>query len=113
MSDLGNKEVFTDNLRRLMEDNEYTRADIAAKLKCPYSTVNDWFNAKTYPRIDMIERLSNIFRVNKSELIEKNQGELTNEKKVLMDRISKADDKKLSKFKRLLELIDEEERDNW
>lgn len=35
-----------------------------------YSTVLDWVNAKTYPRIDKIELMANYFNVEKSDLVE-------------------------------------------
>lgn len=109
MSDLGNKEVFAENLKKYMADRNVTRADIAKITGSSYSTVNDWYNAKTYPRIDMIERLSRYFNINKSALIEKNGNVINGKRKYLMDKIAKADDKKLSKFEKLMELIDEEE----
>lgn len=36
-----------------------------------YTTVLDWVNAKTYPRIDKIELMSRYFGVDKSDLVEK------------------------------------------
>ena len=113
MSDLGNKEVFSNNLRRHMELRDLNRADLANLLQCPYSTVNDWYNGNTYPRIDMIERLANIFKVSKADLIESDYGDLSSTQKYLMDRIAKADEKKANRYKRLMELVDEEETSNW
>ena len=37
-----------------------------------YSTVLDWVNAKTYPRIDKIELMANYFGIEKADLIEEN-----------------------------------------
>lgn len=109
MSDIGNKKVFSDNLKKYMNDRELTRSDIANITGSPYSTVNDWWNGKTYPRIDMIEKLAKYFNVSKSALIEKNGDIIDGKKKYLMDRIAKADDKKLAKFEKLMEIIDDEE----
>lgn len=121
MSDLGNREVLADNLRRLMDKNGINRADLAGVLKTSYSTVNDWYNGKSYPRIDMIERLANYFGVNKADLIERKlvlREDLTEyiaspTKQYLMDKIAKADDRKLDRIKKLMELIDDEEDRNW
>lgn len=113
MSDLGNKDVFAANLKRYMRDYKMNRADLASRLNVSYSTVNDWYNSVSYPRIDKIEEMAKMFRVSKSSLIEKNAGDITSDQKYLMDKIIKADDRKIDKIKRLMELIDDEEDRNW
>lgn len=70
MSDLGNKEVFSKNLKRYMDLMDITRADLADKMGVAYSTINDWYNGDTYPRIDSIEWLADYFKIKKSDLIE-------------------------------------------
>lgn len=109
MSDLGNKEVFADNLKRYMDEYGLERPDIARILGKSYSTINDWYNAKTYPRIDAIETLANYFRISKSDLIERQAKTMSPTRAYLTDKIAKADEGKLEKFKKLLALIDDEE----
>ena len=70
MSDLGNKEVFSKNLKYYMEKYNKTRNDIAKITNVPYSTVSSWCNALYYPRIDKIEMLANYFNILKSDLVE-------------------------------------------
>lgn len=70
MSDLGNREVFSRNLRTLMQQLGKTRNQICDDLDFKYSTFNDWYNGNKYPRIDKIEMLANYFGVLKSDLIE-------------------------------------------
>lgn len=112
MSDLGNREVLAKNLQRLMNENGINRADLANILKTSYSTINDWYNGKSYPRIDMIEKMAQYFGVSKAGLIEQQHTEVKNadspRRQFLMDRIAKADEKKLDRIKRLMELVDEE-----
>ncbi|MCC4038595.1 XRE family transcriptional regulator [Staphylococcus pseudintermedius] len=67
---LGNKEVMSKNIRRLMKENNVDRKQLSIDLKVKYTTLSDWINAKTYPRIDKIELLANYFNVNKSDLVE-------------------------------------------
>ncbi|ELI5498505.1 helix-turn-helix domain-containing protein [Staphylococcus pseudintermedius] len=67
---LGNKEVMSKNIRRLMKENNVDRKQLSTDLKVKYTTLSDWINAKTYPRIDKIELLANYFNVNKSDLVE-------------------------------------------
>lgn len=70
MSDLGNKDIFAKNLKYYMDYYEKDRNKICDDLNIPYTTFTDWYNAKTYPRIDKIELLSNYFNIKKSDLIE-------------------------------------------
>ena len=70
MSDLGNKEVFSRNLRALMQRHGKTRNQVCDDLNFRYTTFNDWYNGNKYPRIDKIEILANYFNVLKSDLIE-------------------------------------------
>ena len=70
MSAIGNKEIFSKNLRSLMERNGKERKQICDDLNFKYTTFTDWYNGKKYPRIDKIEMLANYFGVLKSDLIE-------------------------------------------
>ncbi len=70
MTSLGNKEIFSRNLKRLMNENNIDRNTLCENLNFRYSTVSEWISAKKYPRIDKIEMLANYFNVKKSDLIE-------------------------------------------
>jgi repressor LexA len=70
MTSLGNKEIFSRNLKRLMNENNIDRNTLCKNLNFRYSTVSEWISAKKYPRIDKIEMLANYFNVKKSDLIE-------------------------------------------
>ena len=71
MSDLGNKEVFSENLRYYMESRSKDRNQVCKDLDIKYTTFTDWYNGNKYPRIDKIELLANYFSIQKSDLIEK------------------------------------------
>ena len=77
MSDLGNKEIFSKNLRYYIDGSGKDRREIAIETGIPYSTLTEWVNGRKYPRIDKIEILANYFHILKSDLIEdkKNQKE--------------------------------------
>ena len=70
MSDLGNKEIMTQNLQRLMDSRGIDRNKLCADLGFKYTTLTDWLKGNTYPRIDKIEMMANYFGVEKSDLIE-------------------------------------------
>lgn len=71
MSDLGNKEVFAENLKYYIEQSGKDRKELAEEWGFPYSTVTEWINAKKYPRIDRIEIMANYFHILKSDLVER------------------------------------------
>lgn len=70
MSDLGNKQILSDNLRNLMSIHGIDRNKLCSDLNLKYSTVSEWLSAKKYPRIDKIELLAKYFNVKKSDIIE-------------------------------------------
>lgn len=83
-SSLGNKEVMAKNIRRHLNKLGLNVKDFASEMDFKYSTVLDWVNAKTYPRIDKIELMANYFKVEKADLIE----EYGSRKNVLSSKIN-------------------------
>ena len=67
---MDNKEIFSINLKRLMEQKDVSRQDLSKVLGVSYFTISDWVNGKKYPRMDKVERLADYFGVLKSDLIE-------------------------------------------
>ena len=67
---LESKKIMEDNIKRLMKSKGVNASIVCSDLNISMSTFSDWCNAKTYPRIDKIELLSNYFNVPKSELVE-------------------------------------------
>ena len=70
MSSLGNKEIFSKNLRYYIERSGKDRRELSEIWGFPYSTVTEWVNGKKYPRIDRIEIMADYFGILKSDLIE-------------------------------------------
>lgn len=70
MGNLGNKEIMAKNIVRYMNDANVSRNDLCNAIGVKYTTLCDWINAKTYPRIDKIELMANFFGVMKSDLVE-------------------------------------------
>lgn len=67
---LGNKEIMAENLQRYMDMYGLDRKDIAEIAGVSYFTVRDWLVARTYPRIDKIEKLANHWNISKADLVE-------------------------------------------
>ena len=75
MSSLGNKEIFSKNLKYYIEKSGKDRGELADIWGFPYSTVTEWVNGKKYPRIDRIEVMADYFGILKSDLIEEKMTE--------------------------------------
>lgn len=75
MSNLGNKEVMAENIRYYLSRLDISRTELAKMLGVSYSSVTGWVNGESYPRIDRIEAMAKIFKVNKSDLVEKRGAE--------------------------------------
>jgi transcriptional regulator with XRE-family HTH domain len=69
------KEVFAKNLRKYMEMDGITQKDLSKIAGVSPPTMNDWLQAKKYPRIDKIEKLADYFKILKSDLIEEKNEE--------------------------------------
>lgn len=69
-NNLGNKETMAKNIRYYMDLNNVTSKEMCTILKVPTSTFSYWLNAKTYPRIDKIEKMARYFQITKSDLVE-------------------------------------------
>lgn len=57
------REIFTKNLRYLMEAKGITQADICRELEVSSATVSDWCSGKKYPRPDKMQRLADLLGV--------------------------------------------------
>lgn len=77
MSDLDNRKIMANNIRRHMDAAGVKAKDVCDALKIPMPTFSDWINGKTYPRIDKIERMAAYFGVSKSALVEENTREVS------------------------------------
>ena len=54
---LGNKEIMGENIQFYMDQMRIDRRTFAQAIGVPYSSLTDWINGKTYPRIDKIQRM--------------------------------------------------------
>lgn len=75
MGALGNKAIFSKNLKYYIEQSGKDRRELADIWGFPYSTVTEWINGKKYPRIDRIEIMADYFGILKSDLIEEKMTE--------------------------------------
>jgi transcriptional regulator with XRE-family HTH domain len=69
-NNLGNKETMAKNIQYYMDVNHVNSADMCRILNVPQSTFSYWLHAKTYPRIDKIEKMASFFGITKADLVE-------------------------------------------
>ena len=73
MSSIGNKEIFSKNLKYYIDKCGKDRRELAEIWGFPYSTLSEWINGRKYPRIDRIEIMADYFGILKSDLIEEKE----------------------------------------
>ena len=69
-NNLGNKTVMAENIKFYMQIHEENRKDLSKLFDVPYTTLCDWINGKTYPRIAKIELMARHWGVEKADLVE-------------------------------------------
>lgn len=77
MSAIGNKEIFSRNLKHYIDKCGKDRRELAEIWGFPYSTLSEWINGRKYPRIDRIEIMADYFGILKSDLIEEKEKPVT------------------------------------
>lgn len=65
-----NKQIMAKNIQSQLDKRGLNAKEFALQLNFKYTTVLDWLHAKTYPRIDKIEKMANYFGIDKAMLVE-------------------------------------------
>lgn len=65
-----NKKIFANNLLFYLDQNEMKQNDLCSLLGVTKATISSWCNGNKMPRMDKIEKLAQIFNIQKSDLIE-------------------------------------------
>lgn len=71
MSELEQRQIFCENLNRIMNERGYAQIDVANAIGVSPSRFNTWMQGKAIPRMGVLQALADYFRVPKSELLEK------------------------------------------
>lgn len=104
MSDLGNREVFAENLQYYMNLYDISRKEICDLLGFRYTTFTGWVTGQKYPRIDKIEILANFFGISKADLIEKKEP-IAKKSDELFKKIMSFDDDDLNRISEYIDLL--------
>lgn len=106
--------VIGNNIKRLLDNHGATQRDLAKAIGVHESAVGKWILGENGPKMGSVQKMADYFNVRISDILEENPPQdYSPKKKYLMDRIAKADDRKIDKLNKLMELIEDEEADNW
>lgn len=100
---MDNKHIFSKNLKRIMEERQVSRKDIAEVLGISYFTVTDWVTGKKFPRMDKVELLANYFGILKSDLIEDKISTSVDNRNANLIEVTEGEQKLLDLFRRVPE----------
>lgn len=67
---LFNNQVFVNNLKYYMKEKGVTQKEIAEILGMSQGAISDWMGLRSYPRMDKLQKLSEFFEIEKSDLVE-------------------------------------------
>lgn len=68
-----NRETMARNIRYFMSMCQMKQSELSRSIGVSMSTISDWMHARTYSRIEKIERMAQCFGVEMSELVEDNR----------------------------------------
>lgn len=75
MSDLGNLKIMSENIQHQLDKKKINSVKLSDDLGINYTTIRNWLQGRSYPRIDKIEMMANYFGIDKSDLIERSNQE--------------------------------------
>lgn len=92
-SNLGNKTVFSENIRYYLSKTGELQRDIAKAAGVSEGTICDWIKCRTYPRMDKIQLLAEHWGIQMSDLVEErsvaNQYYVQKEAKMIAEELTK------------------------
>ena len=106
-SNLGNKIVFSENLKYYLAKSGDKQKDISTVAKVSQGTISDWLKRRSYPRMDKIQLLAEHWGIEMADLVEKHSLEnkyyLQKEAKKMTEELTRNTDTlvMLQKYKRL------------
>lgn len=87
MTDDEQKKIFAKNLNRYISMNQKQQKEVADDLGINPTTLNMWCKGNSIPRVSMIQKLADYFRIGKSDLVDEKEDSDTDME--FMDRVIK------------------------
>lgn len=95
-SNLGNKTIFSENLRYYLSITGEKQRDIARVAGVSEGTVSDWLKRRSYPRMDKIQLMAEHWGIQMSDLVEErsvdNKYYLEKEAKTIAEQLASTPD---------------------
>ena len=66
-------DIFSENLRKMLDDRRRTQRDLAKYLNVTDATVSRWVNAESMPRHAMLDKIATFFTCSPDELTQDRQ----------------------------------------
>lgn len=73
MTDDEQKKIFAKNLNKYISLNQKQQKEVADDLGINPTTLNMWCNGNSMPRVSMIQKLADYFRIGKSDLTDEKE----------------------------------------
>ncbi|MGX7012633.1 MULTISPECIES: helix-turn-helix domain-containing protein [Lactococcus] len=92
-SDLGNLMVMAENIQYYLDKKGINSVKLAEDLGINYTTIRNWIQGRSYPRIDKIEMMANYFGIEKSDLVERKTDKISsNNEPIDLSELANTDD---------------------
>ena len=92
-SDLGNLMVMAENIQYYLDKKGINSVKLAEDLGINYTTIRNWIQGRSYPRIDKIEMMANYFGIEKSDLVERRTNKISsNNDPIDLSELANTDD---------------------
>lgn len=81
---MNDREVFTDNLNRLLREQGKMQKDLAEYVGAKKTTVSGWTRGVSYPRADAMEKIASFFGIPTSHLVGRIDEEIDRERMAIV-----------------------------
>lgn len=71
MTDIEEKQIFANNLKRYVNASGKQQKEIANELGVAYQTFNGWCKAVSIPTMDKVQKIADYFHIGKTDLLDK------------------------------------------
>ena len=107
------RDVFIQNINRIMKEKNKTQKQISTDLKIPLSTVSSWVNGQSYPRVDKMQKLADYLNVSMRALTDKT--DQISEEEIFSQNLTRFIENKKASIKALSKLckVSEIEFQKW
>jgi repressor LexA len=97
------RDVFVNNLHAVMQERKKSQIDISRGIGVPLSTVSNWYNGVSYPRVDSMGMLADYLHVSMTRLTSEEDEEQENIKIIgrAAKKMSKEDQDKMMELLRV------------